>query len=243
MAHIHLILQGKGGVGKSLIASLIAQYKLSKGRRPLCIDTDPVNASFEAYKSLKVSRLSIVQNEEIDPRSFDQLIEQIAKAKDKDEVIIDNGASSFVPLSAYVLTHHVPALLRDLGHQLIVHTVVTGGQALLDTLTGLTQLISQFPADVPFVVWLNPYWGPIELDGKSFEQMKAYREHKDRISAIVRLPELKRETFGRDLSDMLQNHLTFDEALASSTITIMTRQRLSIIKKQLFEQFSAVPVL
>ena len=131
MAHIHLILQGKGGVGKSLIASLIAQYKLSKGRRPLCIDTDPVNASFEAYKSLKVSRLSIVQNEEIDPRSFDQLIEQIAKAKDKDEVIIDNGASSFVPLSAYVLTHHVPALLRDLGHQLIVHTVVTGGQALM----------------------------------------------------------------------------------------------------------------
>ncbi len=241
MAHLHLILQGKGGVGKSMIASLIAQYQLSKGRRPLCIDTDPVNASFEAYKSLQVSRLSIVQNEEIDPRSFDQLIEQIAKAKD--EVIIDNGASSFVPLSAYVLTNHVPALLRDMGHQLIVHTVVTGGQALLDTLTGLTQLIRQFPADVPFVVWLNPYWGPIELDGKSFEQMKAYREHKDRISAIVRLPDLKKETFGRDLSDMLQAHLTFDEAIALPSLTIMTRQRLSIIKKQLFEQFSAVPVL
>jgi len=241
MASIHLILQGKGGVGKSMIAAFIAQYKLGKGKLPLCFDTDPVNASFEAYKSLKVSRLSILQHEEIDPRRFDQLIEQIAKAKT--DVIIDNGASSFVPLSAYVLSNHVPTLLRDMGHQVIVHTVVTGGQALLDTLTGMTQLIRQFPADVPFVVWLNPYWGPIELEGKAFEQMKAYREHKDRISAVIPLPELKKETFGRDLSDMLQAHLTFEEAIALPSLTIMARQRLSIIKKQLFEQFSAVPVL
>ncbi len=241
MASIHLILQGKGGVGKSMIAAFLAQYKLGKGKLPLCLDTDPVNASFEAYKSLKVSRLSILQHEEIDPRRFDQLIEQIAKAKT--DVIIDNGASSFVPLSAYVLSNHVPTLLHDMGHQLIVHTVVTGGQALLDTLTGMTQLIRQFPADVPFVVWLNPYWGPIELEGKSFEQMKAYREYKDRISAIIPLPDLKKETFGRDLSDMLQAHLTFDEAIALPSLTIMARQRLSIIKKQLFEQFSAVPVL
>ena len=241
MATIHLILQGKGGVGKSMIAALIAQYKLSKGKRSLCIDTDPVNASFEAYKRLQVSRLSIVQDEEIDPRSFDQLIEQIAKAKD--DVIIDNGATSFVPLSAYVITNQVPALLRDMGHQVVVHTVITGGQAQSDTLHGFTQLVKQFPADVSFVVWLNPYWGPIERDGKPFEQMKAYSAHKDRVSAIVRLPELKHETFGRDFSDMLQAHLTFDEAIALPSLTIMTRQRLSILKKQLFEQFSAVPVL
>jgi hypothetical protein len=121
--------------------------------------------------------------------------------------------------------------------------VVTGGQALSDTVHGFAQLVKQFPADVQFVVWLNPYWGPIEHEGKPFEHMKAYLVHKDRVSAIIRLPHLKEETFGRDLSDMLQHHLTFDEALASSTMTIMARQRLSIIKKQLFEQFAAVPVL
>lgn len=241
MATIHLVLQGKGGVGKSMIAAFIAQYKLTKGKRPLCIDTDPVNASFQAYKSLNVHRLTIMQDEEIDPRSFDQLVELISNANG--DVVIDNGASSFVPLSAYVLTNHVPALLRDMGHQLIVHTVITGGQAQSDTLHGLTQLVKQFPSDVSFVVWLNPYWGLIERDGKSFEQMKAYLEHKDRVSAIIRLPDLKKETFGRDLSDMLQTHLTFDEAMALSSITIMARQRLSIIKKQLFEQFAAVPVL
>ena len=241
MAQIHMVLQGKGGVGKSMIASFVAQYKRSKGHTPLCIDTDPVNASFQAYQSLKVHHLQILKGDEIDPRSFDQLVELVAKAKE--DVVIDNGASSFVPLSAYVITNQVPALLHDMGHQLVVHTVVTGGQALLDTVHGFTQLVKQFPADVLFVVWLNPYWGPIELEGKSFEQMKAYVTNKDRVSAIIRLPDLKAETFGRDLSDMLQHHMTFDEAIASSGMTIMTRQRLSIIKKQLFEQFTAVPVL
>ncbi len=241
MATIHLILQGKGGVGKSMIAALIAQYQRTKGKRPLCLDTDPVNASFQAYKGLPVTRLHILQDEEIDPRSFDQLVELISQAKG--DVVIDNGASSFVPLSAYLITNQVPALLHEMKHQLVVHTVITGGQAQSDTLHGFTQLVKQFPADVSFIVWLNPYWGPIEREGKPFEQMKAYTAHKDRISAMIRLPDLKKETFGRDLSDMLQAHLTFEEAMALPSLTIMTRQRLSIIKKQLFEQFAAVPVL
>jgi len=241
MATIHLVLQGKGGVGKSMIASFMAQYKRSKGRTPLCIDTDPVNASFQAYKSLTVQHLQIMKGDDIDPRSFDQLVELVAKAKE--DVVIDNGASSFVPLSSYVISNHVPALLRDMGHQLVVHTVITGGQALSDTVHGFAQLVKQYPPEVVFVVWLNPYWGPIEREGKGFEQMKAYLEHKDRVSAMVRLPDLKPETFGRDVSDMLQAHLTFDEAIALPSLTIMTRQRLSIIKRQLFEQFAAVPVL
>ncbi|MCZ2328968.1 nucleotide-binding protein [Bartonella sp. F02] len=54
MAKVHMILQGKGGVGKSMIAAILAQYKASKKHMPLCIDTDPVNATFEGYKALNV---------------------------------------------------------------------------------------------------------------------------------------------------------------------------------------------
>ena len=46
MANIHMVLQGKGGVGKSFIAAVLAQFKASKGQKPLCIDTDPINATF-----------------------------------------------------------------------------------------------------------------------------------------------------------------------------------------------------
>ena len=132
MAKIHMILQGKGGVGKSLIAAILAQYKMSTGQQPLCIDTDPVNATFHGFKELNVKRLQIMENEEINPRHFDTLVELIAPATD--DVIIDNGASSFVPLSHYLNSNQVPALLQEMGHELVVHTVITGSQALTDCL-------------------------------------------------------------------------------------------------------------
>jgi hypothetical protein len=241
MAKIHMVLQGKGGVGKSLIAAILAQYNVSKGKQPLCIDTDPVNATFHGFKALKVKRLQIMDGDEINPRHFDSLVELIAPSTV--DVIIDNGASSFVPLSHYLISNQVPALLQEMGHELVVHTVITGSQALTDTVNGFAQLATQFPAESSFIVWLNPYWGAIEYEGKSFEQMKAYINNKSRVTAIIKMPTLKEETYGRDLADMLQEHLTFDEALANSALTIMTRQRLKIVKSALFAQLDNSAVL
>ena len=66
---------------------------------------------------------------------------------------------------------------------------------------------------------------------------------KDRISAIVQIPQPKEETFGRELSDMLQERLAFDEALAMDSRTIMSRQRLKLVKGQLFAQIDIAAVL
>ncbi len=115
--------------------------------------------------------------------------------------------------------------------------------ALEDTVSGFRQLVSQFPTPSTFVVWLNQYWGPIEHEGKGFEQLKAYRDHKDRVAAIVAIPQMKEETYGRDISDMLHARRTFDEALDMDSLTIMTRQRLKIFKSKLFEQLEAAAVL
>ncbi|MDD2660670.1 MAG: conjugal transfer protein TraL [Methylococcales bacterium] len=234
MSNVHMILQGKGGVGKSLIASVLAQYKKDKGTTPFCVDTDPVNATFHGFRALDVHRLLIMEGDEINTRKFDNLVELIATSEN--DVIIDNGASSFVPLSHYLISNEVPTILHGMGHKLIVHTAIAGGQMLLDTIHGFAQLAGQFPGEAEFVVWLNPYWGVIESDGKTFEQMKVYKDHKSRISAIVQLPELKAETFGQDLSNMLQERLTFTEALNNEQIPIMERQRLAIIRKSIYDQ-------
>jgi hypothetical protein len=66
--------------------------------------------------------------------------------------------------------------------------------------------------------------------------MKVYLDNKSRVSAIIKIPDYKAETFGRDLSEMLQAKLTFDDAIDKPELTIMMRQRLKIVKSQLFEQ-------
>jgi CO dehydrogenase nickel-insertion accessory protein CooC1 len=103
MAKIHMILQGKGGVGKSFIAALLAQYKASKGQPSLCIDTDPVNATFHGYQALGVRQIQLMEGNEIKPRRFDALVEMIAPAEQ--DVIIDNGASAFLPLTHYLVSN------------------------------------------------------------------------------------------------------------------------------------------
>ena len=79
-----------------------------------------------------------MDGDEINTRNFDDLVEQIATSKN--DIIIDNGASSFVPLSHYLISNNVPALLLEMGHEMIVHTVITGSQALLDTVNGFALL-------------------------------------------------------------------------------------------------------
>lgn len=241
MANVHMILQGKGGVGKSVVAALIAQYMIQEGKKPLCIDTDPINATFHGYKGLKVQHLQIMEGDEINPRKFDELIELIATTKE--DVIIDNGASSFIALANYLISTDIPALLQGMGHLLIIHTVITGGQALLDTVGGFSKIITQFPDEARFVVWLNPYWGSIEQDGKSFTEFKAYKNNKDRVSAIVEIPSFQHQTFGRDLSDMLNSKLTFDEALKMPSLSIVTRQRLTMMRRDIFGRFGEMAAI
>ena len=58
MSQINFILQGKGGVGKSVCSALLAQYKKSKsGEFPLCIDLDPIN---RPLRTLKLSKSKIL---------------------------------------------------------------------------------------------------------------------------------------------------------------------------------------
>lgn len=231
MAKIHFVLQGKGGVGKSMISSFLAQYKLNQGENITCIDTDPVNASFKAYNALNVTHLELLEDEQINTRNFDKLIEIISNVES--DVIIDNGASTFFPLSHYLISNEIPSLLESMGHKTVIHTVITAGQALLDTLNGLNSLVKSFGHNSEFVVWLNPFWGNIEYNGKSFTDMAVYKNNKGAINTIIELPKLAQDTFSLDLSNMLKNKQTFEEAILDESNSIMTRQRLKIINSKI----------
>src|SRR5713226_6726048 len=77
MPTIHLSLQGKGGVGKSLIASILAQYFLHHGVEIHCLDTDPVNQTLSQYSALGAEHLELLRDGRIDSRGFDALMERL----------------------------------------------------------------------------------------------------------------------------------------------------------------------
>ncbi len=243
MSITHMTLQGKGGVGKTFVASILAQYINSplSGKETLkVIDTDPVNATLSQYSAFDVEHLQIQEKESsrISERAFDTLMEQML-TNPKQDFVIDNGASSFVPLSNYLIENSAIEMMIDAGREVWIHPVITGGLGLSDTLSGLDQLAKQMPKEVKIVVWKNPYFGAIEKDGKTFEQMAVYKNNKDRFHAIVDIPQQSTDTFGEDLKEMLQRKMTFDQAAASETFQIMSRQRLKITKGMIFERVAA----
>lgn len=239
MANIHFILQGKGGVGKSLIAALLMQAQKERKENTIAIDTDPVNASFAAYESFNSKRIELLdKHQNLMPAKFDDLMEIIFKNTESD-FIIDNGASSFLPLSSYLVENQVFFMLKSMGHKVIVHTVITGGQALMDTLNGFATLASNM--DVPIAIWLNEFFGEIKSKGKIFEEMKVYEKYKDKILTINRIHKMS-PLFEQDFQRMIENHLTFAQITEDNRFNIMAKNRLRMIKSAIYNEINQLNI-
>jgi hypothetical protein len=122
---VHSILQGKGGVGKSFVASLLAQhYQVNADGNVVCVDTDPVNATFSGYVAFRTRRVELLDNGVVDSGRFDGLMMSIVE--ENADVIVDNGASCFIPLTKYLFESDALGVIGDTGRQVILHTVLTG---------------------------------------------------------------------------------------------------------------------
>lgn len=234
---VHLVLQGKGGVGKSFVASILGQYFRERGQQVHCVDTDPVNQTFAQYRDLDVQRLNLLVDGTVDQRAFDGLIERLLT--EGGTFVVDNGASTFIPMWNYILENDVVHVLRGAGRRLFVHCVITGGQALTDTLTGFAKLAETTP-DQNVVLWVNEYFGRVEREGRPLSELPVYREHVDKVWGSVAIAKRNRDTFGRDVEDMLRRKMTFRQALGGSEFSIMVRQRLKVVERELFEQLDAL---
>jgi hypothetical protein len=199
---VHLSLRGKGGVGKSLVASVLSQYFLSKDRTLHAVDAEPVNQTLAQYEALVVERLNLIKNGNVDQRAFDILMERMLT--EPGTFVVDTGASTFIPLWNYLLENKALDFLRSRGRQVFVHTVITGGQA------------------------------------SAFPDMAVYKTHRDKVRGVVAIVRRNADTFGRDVEQMISRKLTFDEAVNTPDFTIMAKQRLRVIQRDLFEQLAAI---
>ena len=241
MATVHFIQQGKGGVGKSMIASILYQTFGLLGKQVAAFDTDPVNATLAGFQEFEVTCLDILKQGDIDPRQFDTLIDKIMEQRPETHVIVDNGASSFLALNSYIKENGIIGILEEAGHSVFFHSVITGGQAIADTVLGLRSLALGFP-ETPIVVWLNPYFGEIVMDGMSFEEFKVYQEFSTQFHAVITIPQGNKATIGKDLETMFAKRLSFKNAIESSQ-SIVVRSRLQRYRNELVEAVTSAALV
>jgi hypothetical protein len=234
----HFILQGKGGVGKSLVASLLAQYLADHARLETCFDTDPVNGSLQTIPTLKAQPIALLSDDMLNVQAVDRLVEAIVKAKA--DVVVDNGAASFLPLSRYLVENDIAAVLGEHATTMVLHTVVTGGGNGMDTMKGLDALVRHFAPGAEMVVWVNEFFGAARFDGTDFEDTNVYREHRASIRGLIYLRKLDPVMFAPNLARMLERHMTFAEAAVSDEYMLMEKSRLFRIKSDIWRQLATV---
>ena len=239
---VHIILQGKGGVGKSFIAIMLAMYYQHNGIAYQGFDTDPVNSTFAGFKGLDVEYFNVSNtNNEIEPALFDGLFEKVIENCQDKDAIIDVGSNGFMNLCSYLITTDLFTILTEAGFEVYIHSSIVGGQNLLDTLNGFDSICTSFPKDVEFVVWQNPFWGPVEVDGRKLDDFKSYKRHQNRVAAMIEIPVFGSSLNTKDLTDMLTSRLTFTEIQTGQypQFKIFALQRLKNVQKTFFEKIDA----
>jgi hypothetical protein len=236
---IHLVLQGKGGVGKTVVASWLAEFLSTRAQCVRCIDGDPVNRSLGQYKALEADRLDLVNDDGLVQRTrYDALLERFIS---EDAIfVVDSGATAFMPFWTYTIETEMLRVLREAGRRVYVHVPVSGGEMLNDTLLGFKTL-AKSTTGKNLVVWINEYFGPVARDGKRFEEMQVYLEHQENILACVGLVQRSADTYGQTIRRMREKKLTFSEAIQSEEFMLAERSRLHIVRRDLFEQLERLP--
>jgi hypothetical protein len=231
---VHVVLQAKGGVGKSYVAAIMAQYYSTRQWAVRCFDTDPGNATLAQYKALAVEHIGdLIQGGVINQKRFDPLIEKLLHGDVA--AIVDTGASTFLPFWTYVLENEILSLLESQGRHVYMHCVVAGGQAMTDTLNGLDRL-AQTTNHKAIIVWLNEFFSEVCEGSRPFEQLKLAQELAPKLVGSVLIRKRNPDTFEDDVQQMLRDRLTFDEAIAAEDFSLVSKQRLQIVRRELFEQ-------
>jgi hypothetical protein len=237
---IDLVIQGKGGVGKIVVAGWLAEFLISRGQPVQCVDGDPVNRSLAQYKALPVEKLDLVNQDGVVMRSrYDRLIDRFLN--EQAVFVVDTGATAFLPFWTYIVESDITAMLRQAGRRVYVHIPISGGEMLNDTLLGFKTL-AEAAAEKSLVVWINEYFGPIARDGKTLDQMQVYLDNRDKILTSIGIPQRSSDTFGENIRRMRERKLTFEEAIGMAPgFYILEKSRLYRVRRDLFEQLEQTP--
>lgn len=210
MKQAHFTLYGKGGTGKSLAASLIAQYM-----------------RYRNHPVIFAKAISYPKQE----GNFDYLFNRVVE--EDTNFVIDNDTSEFLLLRRYILECELIDLICQHGKQVVMHVVLTDDPA---THSHLELMLSQMPEQVRVVVWLNEFYSEFS----DFEKTDVYLRNKDRIHQLILLEKQNVSLVSEDMEKMLAARLTFNEVSVSPNFGILEKYRLHRVKEGVFRQLEEI---
>lgn len=217
MATIHLIGGEKGGVGKSLVARLLAQYLIDHQLPFLGFDSDRSHGALLRFYADYASPIVIDEYE-----SLDKVFEAAVEAPER-RCIVDLAAQTHQPLVKWLQESGTLALADELGISVRYWHVMDSGKDSVDL---LTRLLDRFGAELDYTIVLNQLRG----DGFEIFEQSGQKERALTLGAkIGTLPRLYEPAMTRmDAHSTSFWAATHGENKELTGISLLERQRIKI---------------
>jgi len=231
MANIHLIGGEKGGVGKSVVARVLAQYMIDKDIPFVGFDTDRSHGSLIRFYSDFASPMLIDSYE-----SLDTMVE-LAAENPSERVLVDLAAQTHEQLVKWMDESGVLEALSDHRLSSTYWHVMDSGK---DSVALLKRLFDRFGSRLDYVIVLNQLRGEnFDLFEKSGEKARA-----DSLDAkIISLKRLNQEAIAKIDSE---NSSFWSAQQKSPTngngLGILQRQRVKVWLQHAYQQIDSVGI-
>jgi len=180
MADIHFIGGEKGGVGKSMLARILAQYFIDHDVPFLGFDTDKSHGALLRFYTDYTSKVVADRYE-----SLDSIIEA-ATEDDARPVLVDLAAQTQESLTRWIEDSDLLGLANELGLGIRYWHVMDSGRDSVDL---LRVLLDRFGARLDYVLVLNQIRGDDFGILKQSGQLKRAQELGAAVMTIKRLHE------------------------------------------------------
>jgi len=231
MANIHLIGGEKGGVGKSLVARILAQYLIDKEMPFLGFDTDRSHGALMRFYSGFASPVLVDRYE-----NMDTMIEAAVAEPDR-RVLVDLAAQTMEPLVKWMEESGVLDFADEAGYTLNYWHVMDSGKDSVDL---LAKLLDRFGNRLHYVLVLNELRGnDFSILTKSGQEARALELGARKVS-IKRLNEGAIQKIDASSSSFWAAKNSDDKA--TTGLGMMDRQRVKIWLRGAYQELEAAGV-
>jgi hypothetical protein len=229
MTRIHLIGGEKGGVGKSVVARLLAQYFIDRQMPFLGFDSDRSHGALVRFYSGYASPVLIDRYE-----SLDAIVEAATENPER-RILVDLAAQTQEPLTQWMDESQLLEVAPELGIQIRYWHVMDAGH---DSVELLKRLLDRYENRLSYVIVLN------QLRGDSFEILNnsgQLERAKSLGAQVISLKRLRDAAMSRiDAHSGSFWSATQPEAQGGFKLGILERQRVKSWLKNSYEALAQV---
>lgn len=230
MKNVHLIGGEKGGVGKSVVARLLAQYFIDHSIRFEAFDTDLSHGALMRFYEDYSTPIGIDEFSNIDK------IMERALEGDSDRILVDLCAQSSKSLHKWIEENDIFGLTAESGIILVLWHVMDNSKDSLDL---LQKLLSIYGEDARYIIVKNAFNGK---DFSQYENSETKKQAESLGAQTIELKELHKSTMRKvdHLSKSFWGAINNRPEKEVQALKLMERQRVKVWLKSVYQQFESL---